>query len=102
MLLVHSNTDNQFNFSLGVSVEQHEDHVVSIVSSLLKNCKGTQKQRILSKFTESDHEKVERLMELHFKYVDQVAITEERLRNSTEELDEVSDFILKIKLNFQF
>ena len=72
----------------GVSVEQHEEHVVSIVASLLKNCKGTQKQRILTKFTESDHEKVERLMELHFKYVDQVAITEERLRTSSEEMDE--------------
>ena len=46
---------------------------------------------MLTKFTESDHEKVERLMELHFKYVDQVAITEDRLRNSTEEMDTVSD-----------
>ena len=46
---------------------------------------------MLTKFTESDHEKVERLMELHFKYVDQVAITEDRLRNSTEEMDAVSD-----------
>ena len=45
---------------------------------------------MLTKFTESDHEKVERLMELHFKYVDQVAITEDRLQNSTEEMDEVS------------
>merc|ERR1712026_123630 len=27
-------------------------------------------------------------MELHFKYVDQVAITEERLRTSSEEMDE--------------
>ena len=80
-----------FDFLLGVSVEQHEDHVVSIVSSLLKNCKGAQKQRMLTKFTESDHEKVERLMELHFKYVDQVALTEDRLRNSTEEMDAVSD-----------
>ena len=42
----------------GVSVEQHEEHVVSIVASLLKNCRGSQKQRILSKFTEADHEKV--------------------------------------------
>ena len=61
------------------------------MSSLLKNCKGAQKQRMLTKFTESDHEKVERLMELHFKYVDQVALTEDRLRNSTEEMDAVSD-----------
>ena len=56
----------------GVSVEQHEEHVVSIVATLLKNCKGAHRSRILQKFTESDHEKVERLMELHFKYVDRV------------------------------
>ena len=57
----------------GVSVEQHEEHVVSIVASLFKNCKGSHRSRILIKFTESDHEKVERLMELHFKYVDRVS-----------------------------
>ena len=50
---------------------------------------------MLTKFTESDHEKVERLMELHFKYVDQVALTEDRLRNSTEEMDAVSDLPMK-------
>ena len=73
----------------GVSVEQHEEHVIAIVASLLKNCKGSQKQRILAKFTEADHEKVDRLMELHFKYVDRVAMTEERLRRSQDEdLDE--------------
>lgn len=69
----------------GVSIEQHEEHVVSIVASLLKNCKGPQKQRILTKFTEADHEKVERLMELHFKYVDRVSLTEERLRSSGQD-----------------
>ena len=73
----------------GVSVEQHEEHVVAVVASLLKNCKGSQKQRILSKFIEADHEKVERLMELHFKYMDRLTFTEERLRRSQDEgLDE--------------
>ena len=71
----------------GVSVEQHEEHVVAVVASLLKNCKGSQKQRILSKFIEADHEKVERLMELHFKYMDRLSFTEERLRRS-QDLDE--------------
>ena len=67
----------------GVSVEQHEEHVVSIVASLLKNCKGAHRSRILQKFTESDHEKVERLMELHFKYVDRVSSIH-RARHSSE------------------
>ncbi|VDP04723.1 unnamed protein product [Soboliphyme baturini] len=52
--------------------EKHEEHVCSIVCSLLKSCSGQQKQRVLSKFVENDHEKVERLMELHFAYMEKV------------------------------
>lgn len=39
---------------------------------MLRNCKGHQRQRLLSKFTENDYEKVDRLMELHFKYLEKV------------------------------
>lgn len=39
---------------------------------MLRNCKGQQRQRLLSKFTENDYEKVDRLMELHFKYLEKV------------------------------
>ena len=39
---------------------------------MMKNCKGSQRQRLLSKFTENDHEKVDRLLELHFKYLEKV------------------------------
>ena len=62
----------------GVSAEEYEEHVVSIVASLLKNCRGAQRQRLLAKFTEGDHEKVERVMELHFKYLDKVLAAEDR------------------------
>lgn len=48
------------------------EHVVSIIASMLHNCRGPQRQRLLSKFTENDHEKVDRLLELHFKYLDKV------------------------------
>ncbi|XP_037499431.1 beta-catenin-like protein 1 isoform X2 [Rhipicephalus sanguineus] len=56
----------------GASPEEHEEHVCSVISSMLKNCKTTQRQRLLNKFTENDHEKVDRLMELHFKYLEKV------------------------------
>jgi beta-catenin-like protein 1 len=46
--------------------------VVSIIASMLRNCRGPQRQRLLSKFTENDHEKVDRLLELHFKYLEKV------------------------------
>ncbi|XP_017785386.1 PREDICTED: beta-catenin-like protein 1 [Nicrophorus vespilloides] len=55
-----------------LSSEEHEEHVASIIASMLRNCKGPQRQRLVSKFTENDHEKVDRLMELHFKYLEKV------------------------------
>ncbi|XP_025155314.1 beta-catenin-like protein 1 isoform X1 [Harpegnathos saltator] len=55
-----------------LTAEEHEEHVVSIIASMLRNCKGQQRQRLLSKFTENDYEKVDRLMELHFKYLEKV------------------------------
>lgn len=39
---------------------------------MLRNCYGTQKQRLMSKFVENDMEKVDRLMEHHFKYMENV------------------------------
>lgn len=55
-----------------ISIESHEEHVTSIISSMLRNCKGPQRQRLLSKFTENEFEKVERLLELHLKYLEKV------------------------------
>lgn len=50
------------------------EHVVSIIANMLRNCRGTQKQRLMTKFAENDMEKVDRLMELHFKYMEKVEI----------------------------
>ncbi len=33
----------------GVSAEEHEEHTVGIVASLLKNCREPHKQRVLAK-----------------------------------------------------
>lgn len=50
------------------------EHVVSIIANMLHNCRGTQRQRLMTKFAENDMEKVDRLMELHFKYAEKVEI----------------------------
>lgn len=55
-----------------LGTDEHEEHVASIISSMLRNCKGSQRQRLLSKFSESDFEKVDRLVELHLKYLEKV------------------------------
>lgn len=56
------------------------EHVVSIIASMLRNCRGQQRQRLLIKFTENDYEKVDRLMELHFKYLEKVEQVEKETK----------------------
>ena len=58
------------------------EHVVSIISSMLRHCRGTQRQRLMTKFTENDHEKVDRLLELHFKYLDKVEQVDQEIEKS--------------------
>lgn len=68
-----------------ISVEAHEEHVVSIIASMLRNCKGAQRQRLLSKFTENEFEKVERLLELHLKYLDKVDVIDAEIDEDGED-----------------
>ncbi|XP_060517370.1 beta-catenin-like protein 1 isoform X1 [Cylas formicarius] len=65
--------------------EQHEEHVCSIIASMLRNCRGSQRQRLISKFTENDHEKVDRLLELHFKYLEKVELIDDTLDENEDE-----------------
>merc|ERR1719341_912110 len=77
----------------GVSVEEHEEHVINILASLFRNNKagndenvrniggaGGVKERLLSKFVENDHEKVDRLVELHCEYLARLVETDKALR----------------------
>lgn len=84
-----------------ITVEEHEEHVLSIICSMMKNCKGAQRQRLLSKFTENDHEKVDRLLELHFKYLEKVEeVTreiEENQRLDHEEMDEEESYLKRLE-----
>ena len=68
----------------------------------MKNCRGNQRSRLVSKFTEADHEKVERVMELHFKYLDKVHASDEehasrRRRGDPEEEDEDEAYMRRIE-----
>ena len=42
------------------------------MAALLRQCTGAYLQRVLAKFTENEHEKVDRLVELHFLYHERV------------------------------
>lgn len=74
-----------------LTTEEHEEHVVSIIASMLHNCRGNQRTRLLSKFCENDHEKVDRLLELHFKYMDKVDKIDKQVEmmGNIEEEDEI-------------
>lgn len=79
-----------------LTIDQHEEHVVSIISSMLRNCQGSQRQRLLAKFTENDHEKVDRLLELHFKYMDKVDRTEKEMEQEAENLDDDAQYLKRL------
>merc|ERR1719419_153680 len=80
------------NKRAGVSSEEHEERTVSILASLLKNVTGNnnaskQRERILVKFTENVHEKVDRLMELHDKYVAKVEAADNEIDDEIRTLE---------------
>ncbi|XP_071625470.1 beta-catenin-like protein 1 [Temnothorax longispinosus] len=74
----------------GLTAEDDEKHVISIIASLLKNCKGQQRQTLLSYFTENDYEKVNRLMELHFKYLEKVEEVRKKVEEVKKKVEEVN------------
>ncbi|CAH1105199.1 unnamed protein product [Psylliodes chrysocephalus] len=73
-----------------LSTEEHEEHVCSIIASMLRNCRGSQRQRLISKFTENDNEKVDRLLELHFKYLEKVEAIEESVQDGQEDEEDTA------------
>lgn len=71
-----------------LSADEHEEHVASIIMSMLRNCKGAQRQRMLAKFTENNLEKVDRLLELHLKYLEKVDQVDREIEEKTRRGDD--------------
>uniref|UniRef100_G1PT61 Beta-catenin-like protein 1 n=1 Tax=Myotis lucifugus TaxID=59463 RepID=G1PT61_MYOLU len=71
---------------VGTTEKEHEEHVCSILASLLRNLRGQQRTRLLNKFTENDSEKVDRLMELHFKYLDAMQVADKKIEGEKHEI----------------
>ncbi|XP_065828455.1 beta-catenin-like protein 1 [Oscarella lobularis] len=76
----------------GLSESEYEEHVCAIVASLIKNATVANRTRLFQKFEENDCLKVERLMELNFKYstkvrqVDDDNLDENRAAEEADEL----------------
>ncbi|KAG0722839.1 Beta-catenin-like protein 1 [Chionoecetes opilio] len=82
----------------GLTKAQHEEHVISMIVSLLKNCRPNQRTRLINKFTENDHEKVDRLLELHFKFLEKVLATNYALEEQAkaENLSEEEQYLRRL------
>ncbi|XP_038067926.1 beta-catenin-like protein 1 [Patiria miniata] len=75
------------------SPQEHEEHICSIMAALLKNCTSTHRQRLINKFTENDHIKVDRLMELHFSYLNRVQVCDDRIEREKQRRVREGDII---------
>ncbi|MFH4977245.1 hypothetical protein AB6A40_003954 [Gnathostoma spinigerum] len=51
---------------------EHEEHVCSVIASLLRSCPEDSRQRTLAKFAEHEYEKIDRAVELLLKYQERV------------------------------
>lgn len=71
----------------GTNKIEHEEHVCSIIASLFRNVQGKGRDRLVSKFGERDHEKVERLMELHFSYLRRIKVVDRKLSSKSQDAD---------------
>jgi beta-catenin-like protein 1 len=60
------------------------EHITNSIVSLFLHLKGNSRQRLLSKFSENNFEKIERLLELFQKYARRVQAVDERY----QELDD--------------
>ena len=78
--------------------KEHEERVCSIPVSLFKHLQGSQYDRLVNKFVENDFEKVDRLMELHFKYQRRVKESDRQMRQSevADEEDEVDVYLRQL------
>ncbi|XP_065850693.1 uncharacterized protein [Euphorbia lathyris] len=60
--------------------EELEERIVSLIASLFAGIlRGSRRERLLSKFVESECEKIDRLMELYIRYSDRVKAETERM-----------------------
>ncbi|KAF6774573.1 hypothetical protein AHF37_06281 [Paragonimus kellicotti] len=69
----------------GPTAAEMEEHIINIIGALLRHCPPPLKTRVLAKFVENDHEKLDRLVELHLKYFERVKSTDNQIRAMKED-----------------
>ncbi|XP_068725053.1 beta-catenin-like protein 1 [Montipora capricornis] len=74
------------NKKVGSSEDEVEEHTCSIVMWLFRNLSGNLRGRLVQKFVENDHIKVDRLMELHLKYHNKIQECDAKIEREKREL----------------
>lgn len=62
--------------------DEHEEHVCAILSSLFRSCGEDARLRMMQKFVEHEHEKIDRAVEIFIKYRERVAKFEAKQQRS--------------------
>lgn len=75
----------------GFSEMEWVEHVTSIISHLLRNLSGSQLQRLMNKFIEEDHLKVDRLIELHLFYLGRAQAVDKEIAEEKLQLEEIDE-----------
>lgn len=79
------------NKKTGNSKEECEEHACSIIASLYRHLLGNNRNRLIQKFVEDDHVKIDRLMEMYFKFQRRVQDTDAKIEREREEREEQGD-----------
>ena len=74
-----------------ISGMEQDEHVISILLSLIRNVQGQQKERVLTKFLEKDMEKAERIVELHFFYKQRSSLSDSIISKEIQKSGDVPD-----------
>ncbi|XP_065064938.1 beta-catenin-like protein 1 [Rhopilema esculentum] len=81
------------NKKIGNGPDVAEEHTSSIIASLFRHSVGSSRSRLVQKFVENDHIKVDRLMELYFNYRSKVQDADMKIEKEKDELEEKGDVI---------
>lgn len=92
------------NKKTGHTDHDHEEALMSILGNLLRNLEGSVRERLINKFIEADHAKTDRLLELHFKYLERIELADEEIQKQArmlaqegQEMDEDMLYIQKLE-----
>jgi len=81
------------NKKSGHGSEESEEHTCSIISSLFRHLNSNNRQRLIHKFIEDDHIKLDRLMEMYFKYQRRVQDADARIEREKDDLEEQGELV---------